>query len=81
LTSAKLVELRASQRILRRGSRQMQAPTVQEAEQLDQMDIVIGLSDEEARYLLHVWRICADTAPKQVTDEFRRKVRARREVM
>ena len=62
----------------------MQAPTVQEAEQLDQMDIVIGLSDAEARYLLHVWRICANTAPpapKQVTDEFRRKVRARREVM
>ena len=62
----------------------MQAPTVREAEQLDQMDIVIGLSDAEARYLLQVWRICARVAPpapKQVTDEFRRTVRARREVM
>ncbi|MDG6908072.1 MAG: hypothetical protein JRN20_20070 [Nitrososphaerota archaeon] len=62
----------------------MQAPTVQEAEQLDQMDIVIGLSDAEARYLLQVWRICAHAAPpapKQVTDEIRRTVRDRREVM
>ena len=60
----------------------MQAPTSQEREHLDQMDIVIGLSDEEARCLLHIWRACDQTftahAPKQVTDEFRRAVRERR---
>ncbi|MCL5068142.1 MAG: hypothetical protein M1368_07310 [Thaumarchaeota archaeon] len=59
----------------------MHAPTVQEIDHLDQMDIVIGLSDAEARYLLHVWRICARTAPKQVTNESRKTTGVRREVM
>ncbi|MGA2875214.1 MAG: hypothetical protein ABSA33_03235 [Candidatus Micrarchaeaceae archaeon] len=49
----------------------MQAPTSQERDRLDQMDVVIGLSDEESRTLLHVWRACGQTstahAPRQVT--------------
>ena len=62
----------------------MQAPTHQERDQLDQMDIVIGLSNDEARCLLHIWRACDNTAtahaPKQVTDEFRRTLRERRDL-
>ena len=60
----------------------MQAPTSQERDRLDQMDIVIGLADEETRCLLHVWRACDQTAtvhaPKQVTGEFQRTIRERR---
>jgi len=63
----------------------MQAPTLQEIDQLDQMDIVIGLSDGEARYLLRVWRICAQAAAtpalKRAIDEFRRTVSVRREML
>ena len=84
-TSAKSEELRASRPILRRGFRQMQAPTLQEIDQLDQMDIVIGLSDGEARYLLRVWRICAQAAatpaPKRTIDDFRRTVSVKREML
>jgi len=62
----------------------MQAPTTQERDHLDQMDIVIGLSNDEERCLLHVWRACDQTAtahaPKQVIDEFRRTVRERRDL-
>ena len=62
----------------------MQSPTTQEMDELDQMDMVIGLSDAEARYLLQVWRACAQTVepgPKHVTDEFRRTIRVRRQVL
>ncbi|MDG6995596.1 MAG: hypothetical protein JRN52_06720 [Nitrososphaerota archaeon] len=62
----------------------MQPLMAQEIDRLDQMDIVIGLSDSEARYLVQIWRICAQapaSSPKQATDRLQGTTKARREVM
>ncbi len=45
----------------------------EEQNELDALDIIIGLSREERSYLLSVWRSCP-TTPKQVRTEFRRTI-------
>jgi hypothetical protein len=51
----------------------------EERNELDALDIVIGLSREERSYLLSVWRACP-TTPSLVRTEFRRAINVMREV-
>jgi hypothetical protein len=45
--------------------------SLEERNELDALDIIIGLSREERAYLLSIWRACP-TTPALVRTEFRR---------
>ena len=51
----------------------------EERNELDALDIVIGLSREERSYLLSVWRSCP-TTPPLVRTEFRRAINVMRDI-